>query len=259
MCGLWVYSTTAITAITAQNTLGVQRVEALPADLVAAQMRSVLTDIGADVIKIGMLANREIIKTVAGVITELAEDIPVVLDPVLVSTSGDDLLETSGVEALKEHLLPLADLVTPNSIEAGVLTGLQVVETADLITAGEALLKMGAYAALVKGGHIEGKNIVDILATHEGTHMMSAPRIHSRHTHGTGCTLASAVAALTARGMPVEQAVQEAREFVFEAIKNAPKLGKGNGPLNHGLDMGEEETPRQDKENPFAALKDLKT
>ncbi len=253
-----VYSSTAITAVTAQNTLGVQQVEALPADLVAAQMRSVLTDIGADVIKIGMLANGDIIKTVADVIAELAEDIPVVLDPVLVSTSGDDLLETPAIEALKEHLLPLADLVTPNSIEAGVLTGLKVVETSDLITAGEALLKMGAYAALVKGGHIEGKNIVDILATHEGTHMMSAPRIHSRHTHGTGCTMASAVAALLAQGMPIELAVQEAREFVFEAIKTAPKLGKGNGPLNHGLAMGVEETPSQNKENPFAALKDVK-
>lgn len=253
-----VYSATAITAVTAQNTVGVQRVEAMSADIVAAQMRSVLTDIGADVIKIGMLANAEIIKTVAEVITELAEDIPVVLDPVLVSTSGADLLDTSAIEALKEHLLPLADLVTPNSIEAAVLTGMKVSDVDEMVKAGEVLLGMGAYGALMKGGHIDGKNIVDVLVTPDGNHIMTAQRIYSRHTHGTGCTLASAVAALLAQGAPIEIATQEAREFVFEAIKTAPKLGKGNGPLNHGLGMGEAETASSEN-NPFAALKDLKS
>ena len=252
-----VYSATAITAVTAQNTVGVQMVEAMSAEMVEAQMRSVLTDIGADVIKIGMLANAEIIKTVAAIITELAEDIPVVLDPVLVSTSGDALLETSAVEALKEHLLPLADVITPNSIEATVLTGITIDDVDGMIEAGEALLEMGAYNALMKGGHVDGKNIIDVLVTPEGNQIMTAPRIYSRHTHGTGCTLASAVAALLAQGAPIEIAVQEAREFVFEAIKTAPKLGKGNGPLNHGLNMGEEEEPPAGN-NPFAALKDLK-
>lgn len=252
-----VYSATVITAVTAQNTVGVQKVEAMSAEMVAAQMRSVLTDIGADVIKIGMLANAEIIKTVAEVITELAEDIPVVLDPVLVSTSGDALLETSAVEALKEHLLPLADVITPNSIEANVLTGITVEDVDGMIEAGGALLEMGAFGALMKGGHVKGKNIIDVLVTPEGNQIMTAPRIYSRHTHGTGCTLASAVAALLAQGAPIEIAVQEAREFVFEAIRTAPKLGKGNGPLNHGLNTGQAEEPTAEN-NPFAALKELK-
>lgn len=256
-----VYSATAITAITAQNTLGVQRVEALPADLVAAQMRSVLSDIGADVIKIGMLANGAIIEAVAQVITEHGEDIPVVLDPVLVSTSGDALLEPEAIASLKDNLLPMADLITPNSIEAAILTGVEVKDVDGMIEAGEALLEMGAYGALIKGGHLEGKSILDVLVTPEGNQMMSAPRIYSRHTHGTGCTLASAVAALLAQGMPVEQAVQEAREFIFEAIRTAPKLGKGNGPLNHGLAADADDEPQkpEGKPNPFAALKDLKS
>ena len=259
-----VYAATAITAITAQNTVGVQRVEALPADLVAAQMRSVLSDIGADVIKIGMLANGDIIKAVADVIINEAEDIAVVLDPVMVATSGDKLLEDDAIDAVKEYLIPLADVVTPNVDEAEILTGLRPVDANGLIQAGERLLEMGAFAALMKGGHLEGKSITDVLVAPEGNHIMSAPRIHSRHTHGTGCTLASAVAALLAQDAPLEVAVREAREFVMEAIRTAPKLGKGNGPLNHGLlnqemGMGEAEgSPKKaDANNPFAALKDL--
>ncbi|MBN4055815.1 bifunctional hydroxymethylpyrimidine kinase/phosphomethylpyrimidine kinase [bacterium AH-315-J23] len=259
-----VYAATAITAITAQNTVGVQRVEALSADLVAAQMRSVLSDIGADVIKIGMLANGDIIKAVADVIINEAEDIAVVLDPVMVATSGDKLLEDDAIDAVKEYLIPLADVVTPNVDEAEILTGLRPVDANGLIQAGERLLEMGAFAALMKGGHLEGKSITDVLVAPEGNHIMSAPRIHSRHTHGTGCTLASAVAALLAQDAPLEVAVREAREFVMEAIRTAPKLGKGNGPLNHGLlnqemGMGEAEgSPKKaDANNPFAALKDL--
>ena len=259
-----VYSATAITAITAQNTVGVQRVEALSADLVAAQMHSVLSDIGADVIKIGMLANADIIKAVADVIINEAEDTAVVLDPVMVATSGDKLLEDDAIDAMKELLLPLADVVTPNVDEAEILTGLRPVDANGLIQAGERLLEMGAFAALMKGGHLEGKSITDVLVAPDGNHIMSAPRIHSRHTHGTGCTLASAVAALLAQGASLEIAVREAREFVMGAIRTAPKLGKGNGPLNHGLlnqemGMGEaEDSPKKaDASNPFAALKDL--
>ncbi len=252
-----VYSASAITAITAQNTLGVHRVKAVGAELVADQMRSVLSDIGADVIKIGMLANAGIIEAVADVIINEAEDIPVVLDPVLVATSGDKLLEDKAIEALKEKFLPQADLITPNTYEAEILTGIKIETVDDMIAAGEALLKMGAYGALMKGGHLEGKSVIDVLVTGEGNQIMSAPRIRSRHTHGTGCTLASAVAALLAQGAPIEIAVQEAREYVFEAIRTAPKLGKGNGPLGHGL--GRPKPGEQtDKENPFAALKDLK-
>lgn len=261
-----VYSATAITAVTAQNTVGVQQVEAMPADLVAAQMRSVLSDIGADVIKIGMLANADIINAVADVIDEHEEAITVVLDPVLTSTSGDTLLDEDAIEVLKERLLPIADLITPNSIEAAILTGLGVEDVDGMMSAGQALLEMGAYGALMKGGHVKGKSILDVLVTPEGSQIMSATRIYSRHTHGTGCTLASAIAALLAQGAPIEVAVQEAREFVFEAIRTAPKLGAGNGPLNHGLSTGDapDELDKSGvkadgKPNPFAVLKDLKT
>lgn len=253
-----VYSSTAITAITAQNTLGVQRVEALSPDLVAAQMRSVLSDIGTDVIKIGMLANEEIIEAVAEVIINDAEDCSVVLDPVMVATSGDKLLEDAAIDAMKEMLLPLADVVTPNIDEAEILTGMRPEDVDGLIVAGERLLDMGAYAALMKGGHIAGKSITDVLVAPDGNHIMSAPRIHSRHTHGTGCTLASAIAALLAKGAPMDIAAREAQEFVAHAIRTAPKLGKGNGPLNHGLDLGEGDVPKDpDASNPFSVLKDM--
>ena len=254
-----VYTAAAITAITAQNTVGVQRVEAVSADFVAAQMRSVLSDIGADVIKIGMLANADIIKAVADIIINEAEDVSVVLDPVMVATSGDKLLEDDAIDAMKELLIPLADVVTPNVDEAEILTGLRPEDANGLSRAGERLLEMGAFAALMKGGHLDSKSITDVLVTPEGNHIMSAPRIYSRHTHGTGCTLASAVAALLAQSAPLEVAVREAREFVMEAIRTAPKLGKGNGPLNHGLSIGETSgAPKElDANNPFAALKDL--
>jgi len=253
-----VYSATAITAITAQNTQGVQRVEALAPRLVVDQMRSVLSDIGADVIKIGMLANGEIIEAVADVVATDAEDITVVLDPVLAATSGDALLDASAIDLLKEKLLPLADVITPNTHEAALLTGLKVEDAEDMIKAGEALRELGAYAALMKGGHLEGKSVTDILVADEGNQMMNAPRIYSRHTHGTGCTLASAIASLLAQGAPLEVAVMDAREYVFEAIRTAPKLGAGNGPLNHGLKIGEEGPAlSNDKPNPFAVLKDL--
>ncbi len=251
-----VYSASAITAITAQNTVGVQKIQAVDPDMVAAQMRSVLSDIGADIIKIGMLANGNIINDVADVINELAQDITTVLDPVLVSTSGDPLLDENAVELLKTKMIPLADLVTPNTLEAEALTGIKITDVDSMCIAGEALLEMGAFGVLMKGGHLKGKSVIDVLVTPQGNQIMSAPRIYSRHTHGTGCTLASAVSALLAQGAPLEIAVQEAREYVFEAIRNAPKLGKGNGPLNHGLSSGEEKNS-EPSNNPFAALKDM--
>lgn len=250
-----VYSASVITAITAQNTLGVQRTQAVSVDMVRAQISSILSDIGADVIKIGMLANGEIIDCVADMIARDAEDIPVVLDPVLVATSGDRLLDESAIASLKEKLIPLADIITPNIPEAEALTGLSIKDVDGMIKAGEALLEMGAYAALMKGGHLEGKSVIDVLVNEQGNQIMSAPRIHSRHTHGTGCTLASAIAAGLALGMPTEIAVSESREFVFEAIKMAPGLGAGNGPLGHGLRSADTGEPQGD--NPFAALKDL--
>ena len=251
------YAATAITAVTAQNTVGVQQVEYMPPELVRAQIRSVISDIGADVVKIGMLGTKEIIEVVAEEIEPL--DAFIILDPVAVATSGDVLLQDDAMAALKDTLLPLADLVTPNVPEAELLTGLKIKDVDDLTPAGDALLKMNVYAALMKGGHLDGKSVVDVLVSEEGANIMSGPRINTRHTHGTGCTLASAIAANMALGAPLEEAVMSAREFVFQAIKTAPKLGQGNGPLNHGLmrKEGDEETAPDTDSNPFAALKDL--
>ncbi len=250
------YSATAITAVTAQNTMGVQQVELMPAELVRAQIRSVLSDIGADVIKIGMLGSAEIIEVVAEEIED--SDAFVILDPVMVATSGDNLLEEKAIETLKTKLLPLADLITPNVPEAELLTGLKIDDVDDLTKAGDALLKMNVYAALMKGGHLDGKSVVDVLVSEEGANIMSGPRIRSRHTHGTGCTLASAVAACMALGAPLKEAVTAARDYVFHAIKTAPGLGEGNGPLNHGLASSEpEEEAEPTGNNPFAALKGL--
>ena len=176
------------------------------------------------------------------------------------ATSGDALLLDDALSALKDTLLPLADLVTPNVPEAELLTGLKIKDVDDLTPAGEALLKMNVYAALMKGGHLEGKSVVDVLVSEEGANIVSGPRIHSRHTHGTGCTLASAIAANMALGAPLEEALMSAREFVYQAIKTAPKLGQGNGPLNHGLvskDEDQDETSPDTGNNPFAALKDM--
>lgn len=264
-----VYSGCAITAITAQNTLGVSRVDMMAPDLVAEQMRAVLTDIGADVIKIGMLGNAGIINAVADVIDALAPETTVVLDPVMVATSGDVLLEDDAITALIDRLIPHADVITPNIPEAARLTGLSVEDMETMQAAGETLLEMGAYSAVMKGGHLEGSVLLDLLITGEGMSMMTGPRLHTRHTHGTGCTMASAIAAGLARGEDLETAVQNARDFVFEAIASAPKLGSGgkgtHGPLNHGLiplgcgDDEEATDAPSPGDNPLAAaLKALK-
>ena len=258
------YSMSAITAITAQNTLGVQRVDLVDPDMVTAQIKACVEDIGVDVVKIGMLGSEAIIRAVHAAVEPL--DALVVLDPVMVSTSGDRLLEESALALMKELMVPISDLITPNVSEAELLTGLTVGDTDEMSRAGEALLEMGAYAALMKGAHLEMKSIVDVLISEEGASVMTGPRLHSRHTHGTGCTLASAAAAALALGAPMEEAVSSARDYVFEAIRTAPKLGQGNGPLNHGLAVspgsedGDDPNPDEDgPENPFAVLKGLQT
>jgi hydroxymethylpyrimidine/phosphomethylpyrimidine kinase len=255
------YSMTAITALTAQNTLGVHRVELVSPDMVKAQIDACVEDIGVDVIKIGMLGSEAIIRAVHAAIEPL--DALVVLDPVMVSTSGDALLEEGAVTLMKELLVPIADLVTPNVPEAEILTGLTVTDTDVLSKAGDAILKMGAYAALMKGGHLDTKSVVDVLVSEDGASVMTGPRLHTRHTHGTGCTLASAIAAALSLGANLDEAVASARDYVFEAIRTAPKLGQGNGPLNHGLALpaGSEDGdgPAPESANPFAALKSLKS
>jgi hydroxymethylpyrimidine/phosphomethylpyrimidine kinase len=255
------YSMTAITAITAQNTVGVHRVDLVDPDMVTAQIKACVDDIGVDVIKIGMLGSEAIIRAVHAAIEPL--DALVVLDPVMVATSGDRLLDEGAVTLMKELMVPISDLITPNVPEAEILTGMSITDTDEMSRAGEALLEMGAYSALMKGGHLDMKSVVDILISDDGAAVMTGPRIRSRHTHGTGCTLASAAAAALALGAPMEEAVSSARDYVFEAIRTAPKLGKGHGPLNHGLAVPPEsedaDGPDPGSSNPFAALKSLKT
>jgi hydroxymethylpyrimidine/phosphomethylpyrimidine kinase len=226
------YAATAITAITVQNTLGVTDILAIPAAIVSAQARAVLTDIGADAVKTGMLGDAALVEAVALLLDET--DAPCVVDPVMVAKGGSTLLPPQAVEAVRRLLVPRAGLLTPNAPEAAVLTGLQVDSTDDLRRAGEALLAMGAKAVLMKGGHIEGETLTDILMTPQGETTFSGPRYESRHTHGTGCTLASACAVGLAQGMSLQASAARAWGYVREAIIHAPGLGAGHGPLGHG-------------------------
>ena len=226
------YATTAITAITAQNTLGVFGVHPIPADMVLAQGRAVLTDIGADAVKTGMLASVEVIEAAASLIDQAGA--PAVIDPVMIATSGARLVGPDAVAALKSLLIGRAALLTPNAPEAAALTGLAVETTDDLRRAGEALLGLGAKAVLMKGGHIPGETLTDVLMTSAGEATFSGPRIDTRNTHGTGCSLTSACATGLAQGLPLDAAVARAWAYVAEAIRHAPGLGAGAGPLDHG-------------------------
>lgn len=227
------YAATAVTAVTVQNTIGVTAVHPLSPEAVAAQMRAVLCDIGADAIKLGMLHDAGIISAVVAVLAEDAPGTPVILDPVMVAKGGAGLLDTAAETALREELLPRARLVTPNIPEAAALTGLAIENVDAMKKAGEQLKRQGAEAVLVKGGHLAGPVISDILVSDEGVEVFTTPRIESRHTHGTGCTLASALAVHLARKMPLSQAVARARAYVQEAIRQAPGFGGGHGPLEH--------------------------
>jgi hydroxymethylpyrimidine/phosphomethylpyrimidine kinase len=225
------YAASAITAVTVQNTLGIWGVHPVAAEVVEDQARAVLADIGADAIKIGMLGGAA--EAVAGVLADWP-DIPVVLDPVLAAKDGTRLAGVAENAALRRWLLPRASLLTPNAPEASALTGLTVTTTDDLRRAGEALLAAGCQAVLMKGGHIPGRRVVDLLITGDGETSFEGPRIASRHTHGTGCTLASACAVGLAQGLTLEAAVSRAWGYTAEAIRRAPGLGAGAGPLDHG-------------------------
>ncbi len=229
------FAATAITALTAQNTRGVHGVFPIPADFVAQQMRVVLTDIGADCIKIGMLSSAVIIAAVAGELAATAPDVPVVLDPVMVAKGGAALLDAHAQHALIEHLLPRAALITPNVPEATALTGIAIAGIDDQRAAARALLDRGAAAALLKGGHLTDAQVTDLLLTSDGETVWQDPRIASRHTHGTGCTLASAIAAGIAQGLDLPAAVGRARAYVLAAIAAAPGYGTGHGPMDHAV------------------------
>lgn len=226
------FAMTAVTALTAQNTLGVEAVLEIDPRFVAQQMNVVLSDIGADAIKTGMLGSARVVDAVARVCEGSAAGVPLIVDPVMVAKGGARLLDQSAHDMLVLRLLPLASLVTPNVPEAEVLTGLSIKTPRDLERAADALLALGPSAVLMKGGHLEGDTVVDLLRTADGEEQrFEGPRIISRSTHGTGCTLASGIAAGVAEGLTLKSAVARARDYVVKAIELAPGLGRGHGPL----------------------------
>ena len=228
------YAATAITALTAQNTLGVQDVAGVDIPFIQLQMRMVLEDIGADCLKTGMLHSPDVIDAVSTVIETDAPGIPLVVDPVMVAKGGASLLGTDAVSTLRDRLLPLARLITPNIPEAETLLGNRIRSIDDMKAAAETLLAFGPGAVLVKGGHMEGDRLCDVLLDADGFHTYETDRIDTPHTHGTGCTLASAIATGIAQGLSLPDAVGRAQSYVVEAIRTAPGLGQGHGPVNHG-------------------------
>jgi hydroxymethylpyrimidine/phosphomethylpyrimidine kinase len=228
------YAATAITALTAQNTEGVFGILPIPPEFIRRQIEVVLEDIGADVIKTGMLHDAAVIEAVVAVLQERAAAIPAVVDPVMVAKGGARLIEPEAIEVLKRLLIARAEIVTPNLPEAEILCGSTIGNIAEMQAAGESLLALGCRAALVKGGHLPGETVPDVLVTAGGrVRVWESSRIATRHTHGTGCTLASAIAAGLAQGLGIEGAVDRARTYVQRAIAGAPGLGHGHGPLDH--------------------------
>ena len=230
---LGVFGTTAITAITAQNTLGVTDWQAVSGDLLRKQIDAVASDLPPAAVKSGMLANREIIDVVAESIERYGLE-NYVLDPVMVATSGDLLIENDAVNAIRSRLIPLADLVTPNADEAALIIGERVASVEEMRRAAKSIAAMGARAVLIKGGHVRtgDDSVIDILYDGSFTQFTNA-RIETTSTHGTGCTLSAAIAAHLALGESMREAVAEAIEFVHLALESAPGLGSGHGPLNH--------------------------
>ncbi len=229
------YAMTAITALTAQDTTGVHGIFAVSADFVAQQMRLALADIGADCIKTGMLHRADVIEAVAAAIKEFAPGVPVVVDPVMVAKGGQALLAPDAMLAMRHGMVPLATVVTPNIPEAEALSGMKIGTADDAERAARAILALGPKAVLIKGGHLGGAGITDVFLQAEKTlEAFQSPRIDTPHTHGTGCTLASAIAVGIAQGLALRDAVIRARRYVHRAIETAPGLGHGHGPLNHG-------------------------
>ncbi len=230
-----VFGTSVVAAVTAQNTRGVQGWVAIPVSMIELQIDSVASDLRPAATKTGMLADAAIVSAVAASIRRHALA-PLVVDPVMVSASGDSLLSRDAVSAMRDVLIPLATLVTPNLDEAEMLVGEGVRDVEAMERAGRVLVARGATAALIKGGHLEGDAAIDVLVHGEHVRRFTHPRIDSRHTHGTGCTLSAAITALLARGFELDSAVERAIDWVHRAIATAPSLGSGHGPLNHWAD-----------------------
>ena len=227
-----VFGTSVIVALTAQNTVGVRAVETVSEAMVGEQLTALAEDLPPDALKTGMLADVGLVRLVAKAVRENGWA-PLVVDPVMVSTSGHRLLTSEAEEVVRESLLPLAALVTPNLEEAAILTGRAVHDVASMERAGDTLLRFGAAAALVKGGHLAGDEVVDVLVTPDGSRHYRRPRLATTSTHGTGCTLSAAVTAGLALGRLLERAVADALDYVHRAIAAAPGLGRGHGPLDH--------------------------
>lgn len=227
------YAASAITALTVQNTLGVSAVHPVAADVVEAQLCAVLDDIGVDAIKIGMIGEVAIVDLLADLLKPLYREVPVVLDPVLVATSGDALASDGVANAILKKLVPFAEIVTPNIDEAAILTGTQITSFGQMEMAGRTLIDAGAGSALVKGGHMSGDVLRDVLVQVGSVQWFENHRIDTTSTHGTGCTLASAIATYLALGVSMDGAVPRAIRYVQTAIQTAPGFGKGHGPLNH--------------------------
>jgi hydroxymethylpyrimidine/phosphomethylpyrimidine kinase len=229
---LGVYGLTVVTAITAQNTLGVRAVQEIDPDFVRAQLDAVAEDFAIGALKTGMLSNAAIIETIAAGIQRHRLE-PLVVDPVMIAKSGDRLLREDAVEALRRRLLPLAAVVTPNIPEAEVLAGRPIRTRDDRLNAARAIMELGAHAVVIKGGHSDDDPIVDLLVDANGVREYAAPRIVTTSTHGTGCTFSAAVTAGLASGLDLEDGVAAARDYVSRALAGAPGLGHGHGPLNH--------------------------
>lgn len=235
-CAFGVYGAAVITALTAQNTTGVQGVHAIPASFVQEQIKSVAADFKVAAVKTGMLGDAATVIAVCEALTTFQLS-PLVADPVMVATSGDVLLEKSAIGAIQNQLVPIASVLTPNLPEAALLTDLPLAETEqDMIRQGEVLLKLGCQAALIKGGHAtSAKEATDILVTRAGWQAFRGPIVETRNTHGTGCTLSSAIAASLALGLDLADAVRRAKDFVSQGLAQARtwRLGAGQGPLDH--------------------------
>ncbi|NBX03644.1 MAG: bifunctional hydroxymethylpyrimidine kinase/phosphomethylpyrimidine kinase [Alphaproteobacteria bacterium] len=228
------YAATAITALTAQNTCGVFGISEVPDAFITQQISLVMEDIGTDAFKTGMLHKKSVIEVVAAAIMPHVAHVPFVLDPVMFAKGGHPLLEVSATETLKKTLLPLAHIITPNIPEAEHLSGIKILSVDDMKRAAEKILALGCKAVLLKGGHMESEEMSDVLLSDNGFDVFTSARIDTKSTHGTGCTIASAIATGLAQKLSLKDAVSRARAYVRKAIETAPQIGHGHGPLNHG-------------------------
>ena len=229
-----VFGTSVIVALTAQNTIGVRAVHEVPADMVAAQLDAVAEDLPPAAVKTGMLSGAALVRQVAEAIRNRRWR-QYVLDPVMIATSGDRLLDPEAAAVVSAELVPLAALVTPNVDEAEMLAGGEVRDAVQMTRAGKVLLELGAKAALIKGGHLPGATLTDVLVTRSGVRTFTHPRLDTRSTHGTGCTLSAAITASLALGERLDTSVEHALDYVHRALAAAPGLGHGHGPLGHGV------------------------